>query len=132
MLKELIDELIIFLKQNIPAFENRVERYKNQLDKESGFTYPNASAVCFIEMLEALPVSKDAAKQTMNKLYNFRVIVAARADKSAEVISEQVFDELDTSTTVISGRRFDLVCERIFLVGWYGTMAVYEVQFYAE
>ena len=132
MLKELLDDIIVFLKTEVPEFENRVERYKNQFDKDSGYTFPNAGALCFIELLEATPMSRSADEKSLNKSYTFRALVGSGIAHSASDLAETVFDKLDSETTDIDGRTFYFLCEKIFLVGWLNNIQVYEVQFSAE
>lgn len=131
MLNELITETITYLKAQLTDFHNRnVERYQNQFETNSTYTFGNRVAVCFIELLEATPVSLDAQKRVINKSYLFRALVGR--DFEASELAETVFDALDGVDTTIDDRTFIFHCHKMFLVGWFGRTAVYELQYSAE
>ena len=131
MLNDLLTQTLDYLKDEVDDFNGKnVERYQNQFEQNTTYTFPISVSVCFIELLEAVPMSKDAQKNSINKSYIFRALVGR--DFEAAELAEKVFDKLDGSDTTIDDRTFDFHCQRMFLVGWFGRVAVYEIQFLAE
>lgn len=131
MLNTLLNQILIYIKAEVPEFNGKnVERYQNQFETNSTYTFGNAVAVCFVELLEANPISKDAQKDSINKSYTFRALIGR--DFEAAELCEKVFDLLDTADTEVGDRIYEFTSVRMFLVGWFGRVAVYELQFIAE
>lgn len=131
MLNTLLNQILTYIRTEVPDFNGKnVERYQNQFESNSTYTFGNHVAVCFVELLEANPISKDAQKNSINKSYTFRALVGR--DYEASELCEKVFDVLDTADTEVGDRVYEFTCQRMFLVGWFGRVAVYELQFIAE
>lgn len=102
-IEKIIETLIEVIKEDVPEFNERVRRYRAELEPDSQHTFPGNDTVCFIHPVEFSQNTGSTAGKSLTKAYTFLLLVGS-STIAPEAI-EKLFDQL-------TGLRFE--CDQIW------------------